>query len=85
MGTTTTPVLAQTGPTPLDKYPPMGHRERSNNKQHILHDPNSHTMVRCLQIWDRRVQQQMHGMAMATPPPRMEWCAHAKPTEVPCL
>ena len=28
---TNTPVLTQTGPTPLDKDPPMGHIESSTN------------------------------------------------------
>ena len=56
VGPTTTSVLEHTGPTPLDKYPAMGYREISSNKQNSLHKSNSHTMVRFLQIWDWRVQ-----------------------------
>ena len=55
------PVLVQTRPPPLDKYYPMGRRESSTNKQHNLHDPNSLTIVRCLQIWDWRINYK--GMA----------------------
>ena len=45
VGPTTTTVLAQKGPTHLDKDTPIVHRERSSNKQHNLHDSNSDTMV----------------------------------------
>ena len=45
---TTSPVLSHTGPTDLDKNPPMGYRYRSSDKQHRIHNSNSHTMVRRL-------------------------------------
>ena len=81
VGTTTTPLLEHTGPTPLDKYPTMSYRESSSNKQHSLHNSNSHTMVRCLQIWDRRVQCQRHVMALVHPR-QIAWRANAKPNGV---
>ena len=59
VGPTTPPVLAHTVPTHLYKYPPMGHRESSTYKQHNIHDPNSRTMFRYLQIWYHSVDNQL--------------------------
>ena len=68
VGPTTPPVLTQTRPPPTDKDYPMGHREISTKKYHSLHKPNSHTIVRCIQIWHNRIQWQRHGMVLAHTP-----------------
>ena len=59
VGPTIPPVLEQKIPPPLDKYPSMGHIERSTDKHHSLHDPNSHTMVLCIQLWYQRIKNKV--------------------------
>ena len=56
MGPTTPQLLEHILPTPLYKYPPMGHIESSTYKQHNVQDPNICTLVQYLQLWDHRVQ-----------------------------
>ena len=68
MGPTTTQVLEHIGPLHLYKYPTIGHRKNSTDKQHSLHDPNSHTMFQCLKIWYQGIQLQINGRALAHPP-----------------
>ena len=51
VGPTTSPVLAQTGSTALDKNPSMGCIDRSSDKQHRIHNSNIHTTVRRLWIF----------------------------------
>ena len=41
---TTSTILAQKGPTPLDKDTSMGHIYISTNKKHSIFDPKGHTM-----------------------------------------
>ena len=76
MGPTISPLLEHTGPSALDKFPPLGIFNSSSNKQHHLYRSESHTMVQRMCVWYQRVQLQRPGMALVNTT-IIPWHVHA--------
>ena len=61
----------------MDQIPPTCHHQRHIYQQHIICRPNSHTMVRCLQVLSWRLQYSKNGLAWIWRIPH-EWNVNLK-------